>query len=181
MTRQKYERYRNRTLEYFLKARIVLTDQEKRRVEVSDFGLQNQEQIGLQLIEYVNTERCCAKDLVLFPGQTCPEHHHPSVNGMTGKEETFRCRMGRVFLYVNGEPPQNMQAVIPEQYRRGKKFTVFHEIVLNPGEQYTIFPNTPHWFQGGPEGCIVSEFSTSSHDETDIFTDPDIIRIPVIE
>jgi len=35
-----------------------------------------------------------------------------------------------------------------------------------------------HWFQAGPEGAIISEFSTQSHDETDIFTDPDIIRVP---
>lgn len=181
MTRQQYELYRNRTLEYFEKARIVLTGQEKRRIEVSDFGLRNQEQIGLQLIEYANTERCCAKDLVLFPGQTCPEHRHPSANGIPGKEETFRCRMGRVFLYVDGEPAKEIQAVIPEQYRGKGKFTVFHEIVLTPGEQYTIFPDTLHWFQGGPDGCIVSEFSTSSHDETDIFTDSDITRVPIIE
>ena len=60
-------------------------------------------------------------------------------------------------------------------------YTVFHEIVLNPGEQYTIGPDTLHWFQAGPEGAIVSEFSSSSDDESDIFTDPRIKRIPEIE
>jgi D-lyxose ketol-isomerase len=28
-------------------------------------------------------------------------------------------------------------------------YTVFHEIVLHPGDQYTIPPNVKHWFQAG--------------------------------
>jgi D-lyxose ketol-isomerase len=51
---------------------------------------------------------------------------------------------------------------------------------LRPGDQYTLQPNIKHWFQAGPAGCIVSEFSTRSRDELDIFTDPDIRRIPTI-
>ncbi|HBP37292.1 MAG TPA: D-lyxose/D-mannose family sugar isomerase, partial [Clostridiales bacterium] len=57
-------------------------------------------------------------------------------------------------------------------------YTVFHQIVLNPGEQYTLQPDTLHWFQAGPDGAVVSEFSTTSHDEGDIFTDPRIRRLP---
>jgi D-lyxose ketol-isomerase len=56
---------------------------------------------------------------------------------------------------------------------------VFHEISLNPGEQYTIPPDTLHWFQAGDLGAIVSEFSSTSRDESDVFTDPRIRRIPV--
>jgi D-lyxose ketol-isomerase len=41
-------------------------------------------------------------------------------------------------------------------------------------------PNTLHWFQGSPEGAIVSKFSTRSRDEFDIFTDPEIRRTPVV-
>ena len=59
--------------------------------------------------------------------------------------------------------------------------TVFHEIRLLPGEQYTIMPNTLHWFQAGKDGAVVSEFSTHSTDETDVFTDPAIVRLPEIE
>lgn len=58
---------------------------------------------------YVNTEKCCAKELVLFPGQTCPEHRHPEINGEEGKEETFRCRIGsgqarKGQLYPSSQP-----------------------------------------------------------------------------
>ena len=35
--------------------------------------------------------------------------------------------------------------------------------------------------QAGPQGAVVSEFSSTSDDESDIFTDPHIKRIPVIE
>ena len=37
-------------------------------------------------------------------------------------------------------------------------------------------PDTLHWFQAGVEGAIVSEFSTRSRDETDVFSDPRIVR-----
>ena len=61
------------------------------------------------------------------------------------------------------------------------KLFLFHEIVLKPGEQYTIMPETLHWFQAGEDGAIISEFSTRSTDETDVFTDKRIIREPQIE
>jgi D-lyxose ketol-isomerase len=50
------------------------------------------------------------------------------------------------------------------------------EIVLGPGEQYTIPPDTLHSFQAGDDGAIVSEFSTTSRDALDVFTDPQIVR-----
>jgi D-lyxose ketol-isomerase len=59
-------------------------------------------------------------------------------------------------------------------------YTVFHEIKLDPSEQFTIPPNTLHWFQAAEEGAIVSEFSSTSRDENDVFTDPRIRRIPEI-
>ncbi|WP_174887629.1 D-lyxose/D-mannose family sugar isomerase [Cohnella herbarum] len=176
--RSEVKRAQARTAELFAKAGIVLTAEESDRIEVACFGLGQLETQGLELITYVNTDRYCAKDLVLFPRQTCPEHIHPPVNGEPGKMETFRCRWGSVMLYVEGEASPNIQAIVPA--RSAASYTVFHEIVLLPGEQYTIPPGTKHWFQGGPDGAIVSEFSSTSRDEFDIFTDPDIVRMPVI-
>jgi D-lyxose ketol-isomerase len=135
-------------------AGIVLTPAERAEIEVTDFGLGRLEEIGLQIVVYVNTERVCAKELVLFPRQTCPEHRHPPVGDEPGKEETFRCRQGTVHLHVAGQD----------------------EIVMHPGEQFTIAPDTLHWFQAGDEGAIVTEFSTRSRDELDVFTDPEIVR-----
>ena len=78
--------------ERLAEAGIVLTDDERDSIEVADFGLSRLEESGLQLLVYVNTDRYCAKELVLRPGQTCPEHRHPPFEGTPGKEETFRCR-----------------------------------------------------------------------------------------
>lgn len=160
---------------FMLKAAgIALTKLEEERLEIADFGLDKLLDTGLELITYVNTQRCCAKELVLLPGQTCPEHRHPPGFGGPGKEETFRCRAGEVYLYVEGEATPAPRAVPP----RGDEawYTVRHEIVLRPGEQYTLMPDTLHWFQGGPQGAVVSEFSTASHDDTDVFTHPAIVR-----
>ena len=160
-----------KALEFYAKANIVLTDDEKKRIEVADLGLGDLEHTGLQLLTYVNTERCCAKEMVLFPHQTCAEHRHPPVGGKDGKEDTFRCRWGKVYLYVSGTPAEHPVCTPPEG-----TYTVFHEIVLNPGEQYTIYPDTLHWFQSGADGAVISEFSTKSTDETDVFSDKRIIR-----
>jgi D-lyxose ketol-isomerase len=135
-------------------AGVVLTPGEREAIEVADFGLGRLEELGLQVVVYVNTERVCAKELVLFPRQLCPEHRHPPVAGGPGKEETFRCRRGTVHLHVEGT----------------------EEIVLAPGDQFTIPPNTLHWFQAGDDGAVVSEFSTTSRDESDVFSDPRIVR-----
>ena len=170
-----YEKAVERTISFFEKAQIVLTEDEKKAIEVADFGLDDLSHTGLELITYLNTERVCAKELVLFPTQTCPEHRHPAFGSYIGKEETFRCRWGRVLLYVEGERTSPIQAKPVEGV-----YTVFHEIELLPGEQYTLKPNTKHWFQAGDEGAVVSEFSTPSFDEEDIFSDPRIVRTPKI-
>jgi D-lyxose ketol-isomerase len=144
--------------EQFAAAGIELTAEERGRIEVADFGLGDLRKTGLMLLVYVNTDRYCAKELVLYPKQTCPEHRHPPFAGTPGKEETFRCRRGSVDLWVDGR-----------------------QITLRPGEQFTIPPDTLHWFQAGAEGAVVSEFSSASRDDLDVFTDPRIVRAPAVD
>ncbi len=136
---------------------IVLTDAERDGIEVADFGLSRLREQGLIVLVYVNTDRYCAKELVLYPGQTCPEHRHPPFDGTPGKEETFRCRRGLVTLRVDGR-----------------------ELVLRPGEQFTIPPDTLHSFTAGPDGAVISEFSSTSRDDLDVFTDPEVRRETVV-
>ena len=178
VTRAEHKQYQQIAKTFFDKAGIVLTNEEIANIEVADLGLGEFEQTGLALLTYINTDRVCAKELVLMPGQTCPQHMHPPVDGQPGKEETFRCRWGELYLYIPGEPAANPRACPPEH--RKHTYTVWHEIVLHPGDQYTLNPETWHWFQGGPEGAVVSEFSTRSTDENDAFTDPDIRRAPAV-
>ncbi len=172
-TRNQTAATRERVASTLADAGIVLTPREAAEIEVADFGLGRPERTGLQLVVYVNTKEYCAKELVLFPGQTCPEHLHPPFDGMPGKQETFRVRQGTVYLYVPGERSSDPAA----RPYRSEHYTVWHEIVLEPGEQYTIPPQSKHWFYA-PDGAIVSEFSSQSRDELDVFTDPEIVRVP---
>ena len=160
--------------EYLRKANIIITPQEEASIEITDFGLSEFETTGLSLLMYVNTARVCAKELMMTPGQTCPEHRHPDFEGRQGKEETFRCRYGLVYLYVEGDAessPSTQSPCAPDG-----SYTAMREIILRPGEQYTLLPNTKHWFKSGTEGAVVSEFSTNSRDEYDVFSDKRISR-----
>jgi D-lyxose ketol-isomerase len=158
---------------------IVLTAREQEQIEVVDFNLNELERTGLELVVYINNDRYCAKELVMTPRQTCAQHRHPPLGETNpGKQETFRCRRGIVWLYVEGEPNPSIQARVPQGSE--SHYTVFHEIELHPGDQYTIPPNTWHWFQSGDEGAIVSEFSSPSYDEFDQFIDPRISRFTTV-
>jgi D-lyxose ketol-isomerase len=189
MTPAQSAKARKRAAEILAKAGIVVTPAELAAMETADFGLGEFDRTGLSIVVYVNNDRYCAKELVLFPGQTCPEHRHPDVAApsplggegrgegaiLKGKTETFRCRWGRVWLYVAGKPVAKPKAKPPRTSE--PCYTVFHEIELGPGDQYTVTTNTLHWFQGGPDGAVVSEFSSPSRDEADVFTDPRIRRV----
>ena len=175
ITNEKKNEIIKKSIGYFKKANIEITDNERSKIETADFGLGEIETTGLEILVYVNTDRVCAKELVMLPNQTCPEHLHPNIGGEPGKEETFRCRYGKVYLYIEGEKTENRKTEPPDA--PFGSYTVFHEIELSPGGQYTLYPNTKHWFKSGEEGAVVSEFSTKSRDESDIFTDKRIIRV----
>lgn len=179
MKRSEVEEFRRLAVEYYEKAGIVLTEKEKASIEVADLGLGRCREVGLEILTYINTSRVCAKEMVLLPHQACPEHKHVPTDGQPGKEETFRCRYGKVYLYTdskrNGKKEDIHTSLPPTDV------TVFDETILTPGEQFTIFPETWHWFKAGDEGAVISEFSTRSTDETDVFTDTRLVREPVIE
>jgi len=130
----------------------------------------------LDLTSAVNSGPIAIAD-ALMP-QANPQNGHPPVEEDPGKMETFRCRWGTVWLYVDGEPTSRPKARVPEGAQ--DYYTVFREVELNPGDQYTIQEGTLHWFQAGEEGAVVSEFSSTSRDESDIFTDPRIERTPQV-
>lgn len=183
MKKSEMEQHRRRAMDYFDRAGIVLTPEEQQAIEVTDYNLDQFEDIGLYLLTYFNTGRASARELVLLPGQACPEHYHPPFEDEAGpnpgKEETFRCRLGKVYLYVDGEPTPNPKCEPPE-FRR-EYFKVGREVELNPGDQFTIYPGVKHWFRAGEEGAVVSEFSTRIRDEADVFTDPALTRFSTVE
>lgn len=178
ISKKEWTEARDRALKLLDQAGIILTREEKESMEVVDYGFGELEEIGTEIVVYVNTDRYCAKELILFPFQICPEHRHPPLDDSPGKQETFRCRWGKVYLHVPGDPTPKPKARPPEG--REEYYTVQKEIELNPGDQYTIPPDTLHWFQAGSKGAIISEFSSKSVDEEDVFTDPEVERTPTI-
>lgn|SRR5699024_2446383 len=171
-------KYKNSVIDCYNKASVFLSDEEIANIDYADFGLGNIWEEALNLVIYVNNDRYCAKEMVLLPNQTCPEHSHPSFSGRVGKQETLRCRWGKLFLYVESNKVLNeseIQVKIPSANK--KYYTAGTEIILFPGDQYTINPDTLHWFKAGENGAVISEFSSPSDDASDIFTNPNVQRV----
>jgi D-lyxose ketol-isomerase len=177
ISRRAYEAARARAAGLIRSAGIVLTDVEARAIEVADFGLGRLKQEGAQILAVVQTERISVKLLVLFPGQTEPEHWHPRVGDDPGKEETVRVVSGTLFFYREGAGAVDRGAV-PE----GKEdvYTCRREVVMRPGDQITLPPGEKHWFGARDEAVVLYSFSTVARDVLDGFTDPAIERVTKI-
>ncbi|WP_028125452.1 D-lyxose/D-mannose family sugar isomerase [Eremococcus coleocola] len=169
------EEYKKKVIELFNNSGMSFTKEEIDSIEFADFGLDDIDNQGLNLIVYENNDRYCAKEMVLLPNQYCPEHKHPNFKEKLGKQETFRCRKGEVFLFVEDMTNGREFDVFPKF--DNEYYTIDSGIKLIAGEQYTIMPNKRHWFVAGPSGAIISEFSSTSDDATDIFTNPNVNRI----
>ncbi len=168
---------KKKAIEIYKESGIFIKKEEFEKLEITDFGLSDFYNIGITVLIYVNTMRVCAKEISLLPYQICPQHRHPNKVKILGKEEIFRCRWGEVYLYIEGPITEKIKAKIPDKYK--DKFTVFNEIILKPGDQCRLEPNISHWFQGGPEGAVLSEFSSHSDDKSDIFFDENVNRKPI--
>jgi D-lyxose ketol-isomerase len=172
LTVAEVEARQRRTAAFLDEAGIVVAPNEVAEIDIDDFGFGEPDRIGLQSLVYVSTSRICAKEIVLFPGQTCPEHRHPPFDDDPGKVETFRCRFGLAYVYVPGEPTAT-PACRPPRIELGV-YTVWHEVVLRAGDQLSLEADTLHWLQAGAEGAIVSEFSSACPAGVDVFTDPEV-------
>jgi len=159
---------------------VIVRDEEAAQVEVADLGLGELPITGLQILTLVSTQWVGAKLLILRPNQFFPQHRHPPSlsENYPGKEEVFRGQWGEAYLYVPGEPTPNPKGH-PPPHRRAH-CTVWHEVVLRPGDQYRCAPDTWHWFQAGPEGTVLWSFSSKVTDAADIFLDPEVTRETLI-
>lgn len=177
LTRTEYQSAQQRAAEQIRAAGIHLKDSEIDTIDVVDFGLGHLAVEGVQVMTFFATDRISAKVLVLFPNQTEPEHWHPPVGDDPGKEETIRAIRGTVRFYIPGEDNFGAGFLVP-----GKEavYTCRHEVVLHPGDQLTLPPGTPHWFQADEEGAVMYSFSTCVRDGLDRFTDPAVVRITQI-
>jgi len=174
MTRHAYLRGRTQAVEMLRQAGLSFTYQELELIEVADFGLNDLDREGAQILTLVTTGRLSVKLLVLFPRQTEPEHWHPPVGEDPGKEETIRMVAGTLYFYLPGDNTLK-EGKIPG----GKEpfYTVRNETILHRNDQLTVKPGTKHWFQAGAKGAVLYSFSTAVHDGLDKFSDPNVVRM----
>lgn len=163
----------NRAGTMIRQAGILMTADEQASIQAADFGLSHLESEGAQILTFVATPRISMKAIVLFPGQTLPEHWHPPVGDDPGKEETFRVIAGTLYLYLPGDDTLR-HGFIPDGQEA--YYTVRHETILRPADQITIEPSIKHWLQAGPEGVVLYSFSTCVRDGLDGFTNPYTVR-----
>jgi D-lyxose ketol-isomerase len=143
------------------------------KIEVVDFGLDNIEVEGLQLLTMFETDRMAGRILIMTPDQTEPEHWHPPFGDNPGKLEVIRVFWGEVRFYLPGEDTMEHGFLVKgkEQY-----YTMRHERVLKPGDTLILEPGSKHWFQAGSHGAVFYSFSTMVKDGADGFTDPSVRR-----
>jgi quercetin dioxygenase-like cupin family protein len=113
--------------------------------------LDNFNKTGLGLLIKINEPEYCSKWLVLFPGQTCPYHHHKN------KKETFIVMKGTVELTIEE-----------------KKY------ILKTGDCITLPRNTFHTFSS-KKGAVIEEVSTFDSNADNYFKDERIVRDTVVE
>jgi D-lyxose ketol-isomerase len=174
ITRAEQKKARERAAQMIAQAGIRISEEEKNKIDVVDFGLSHLEIEGVQVLTLVQTDRISVKVLALFPDQTEPEHWHPPVGNDPGKEETIRVVAGTVYFYVEGENTFNQGFLVKG---KGRYYTLKHEIVLKPSDQITFQPGEKHWFQARDDGAVMYSFSSVARDALDQFTDPGIVRI----
>jgi len=173
LTRKEYSIAQKRAAKMIAKSGIKITEEEKNRINVSDFGLSALDLEGGQILTFFNTERISTKIIALFPRQTLPEHWHPSIGDNPGKEEVIRVIEGTLYFYCPGEASMRFGKL---PVNREMFYTARHEIVMLPGDQIMIKPGIVHWFQAGEGGAVIFSFSTCAKDLNDCFTNPNIVR-----
>jgi len=143
---------------------------------VSDYSLGQFTKLGLGATGFINDQESSylGQDLFLLPGQMLPEHYHLATEKGPAKMEGWHVRHGISYVYGEGEPTENMKAVVPKCHMNGT-VSVSHEIILHVGETTKLNRETArHWQFGGPEGAIISEYATFHDNDGVKHSDPKI-------
>ncbi len=124
LTREQIKAVQDEALQYLDKAAIKLTQKEIDNIEAADFGFGIDElrRTGLELVVYENNDRYCAKEMILFPGQTCPEHRHPPVASDPGKKKPSVAAGARFTSMLMGRRPNLSGPRSPKEARTITRF-----------------------------------------------------------
>lgn len=165
-----HDKYKDQALDLITKSGFPLLDKEIESMKANDFGLGNFEKEGFFLVDLLRTDRVRTNLIILLPGQILPEHLHPSYDNEQGKEETIRVLYGESSVFVEGKET-NPELKLPQ----GKSdfYTARHEVKLKTGEQYSVPPNTKHWFMGGPQGSVNMAVQNRVNEDRNVYYDPE--------
>ena len=135
-SRGKIVEIRNKVRDLTSRANILIP--KNSRIEVSHhYGLEKFYKFGLSMIVIVN-QSYCKKYLFLFKNQIHPEQFHKK------KKETFLILFGKIKLDIT--------------FNKKKK-----EMIMKPGEVFTIEPGMIHAFKAlSSTGAVIEEISTES-------------------
>ncbi len=115
-------------------------------IEITDFGKNDYEKLGLGLIIRLNEPEYATKWLTVRPGQVCPNHYHKKI------KETFFIIKGDVSMILDG-----------------------NETLMQPGDKVTLVPGTWHTFSS-KDGAVIEEVTTFQTPEDSYFEDKSIER-----
>jgi len=178
--RNEWEKSRDWAWHLIKQINFPVKEEEIDSIEIADLGLSEFNTTGLHALSLFDTAWVGAKLLILSPNQFFPEHKHPESKKekYPGKTEVIRGLWGELYLVVPGSVTPHPKANPPSH--RKKFIDVWHEIKIQPGDQYIIKPNTWHWFQAGCSGAIFWSISSKLTDAADKFKDPQVVRKTMI-
>ena len=169
---------RNEAAKMLAEAGVVVSEKEIEAMDVADFGLSSLRTEGAQILSLIETDKIAARVIVLFPGQTEPEHWHMGIGDYEGKQESLRIISGELYLYLAGE---NSMSLGKAPAGKEEYYSARNEIVMLPTDTITIPTGAKHWFQAGENGAVFYTISTLATDSMDPFTDPNVVRETVVE
>ena len=130
-------------------AGIVLGRDEE--IEITDFGMNNFEKLGLGLVIRVSEPEYGSKWLTVLPGQVCPNHYHKLI------KETFFVIKGDVRMRMGDEV-----------------------VDMRAGDKLTMPAGTWHTFTSDG-GAIIEEVTTRQVKDDSYFEDTSIQRYVTVE
>ncbi len=141
----------------------------REKIWVSDYGTGQFAKLGLAAVMFENNtkDKYMLMDLFLMPDQMLPEHWHLATDKNPVKLEGWLVRHGLSHVVGEDEPNLSKEVIIPKVHNNGKA-TVYHEVILKPGEFARLNRATAHhWQFAGPKGAIVTEVA-NAHDDSGV-------------
>lgn len=164
-------------LDLSAKSHFPLSVAEIQAIRINDFGLNNLPVEGFAFVDLLRTERVRTTLMIFLPDQTLPQHKHPPYENEAGKEESVRVLWGQFMVCVEGGDTPGIEDMIP--HGKADYYTARKAVVLETCMQYTIPPDTAHWFHAGPEGAVVLACQNRVDEERNLFYDPASSGCPI--